>query len=132
MTEYSKETIKTYWAMISVTTFKHAWLTGFTDFNTREKFSYCVKCNKRVNDGYSLSDERCCPIPDKIPLCPTELAFFMRDKCQEDEIAGGKSHWNSELGKITGLYDTGNLLLSTPDQWIDAAVKAWKGRTGNE
>ena len=61
-----------------------------------------------------------------IPLPIGSLAFFMRDKCQEREIAGGPGNWGRELSKITGHEDTYNLLFATSEQWIKAAITAWR------
>ena len=64
-------------------------------------------------------------IPPHLSLA--DAAEEMRDACQRNEIAGGKGHWNKELGNITGNGDTYNLLFATAKQRIIAAVMAERG-----
>jgi len=127
MTEYNKEIVNTYWDMMGVTTFKHKWITGFTDFNTREKFSYCAKCEKRVNKGNPLTNARCCPIPDHIDKSPAELAEYMMRQCDKAKYINALAVVIKETSRLEG-YPI-ELLMATHEQRIDAAVKAWKGKS---
>ena len=130
MTEYSKDTIETYWQMMGVTEWDHR--TGFVgeDKPAQECHNcHCLfpetkwKSDKRLGDyiykAYSFGG---CSVPDPIPLSPAELAFFMRDKCS-------RRKFSDACGNLHGNVFPGFL---SAEEWIDAAVSAWKGQTDGQ
>jgi len=112
MTEHSRETAAVYWDMMGKSVFEHditykpTCLLGFK--------AHCKKCDKDTEE-YDYE----CPVPDPIPLSPAELAEYMMRKCDQDAYI-------EQLCILTSL--TISLCMSTPQQRIDAAVKAWKGK----
>ena len=132
MPEYSKKVTETYWDMMGMTEWEHddVQLKIVTSGDFVFEVCECSKCKLSwawdTKNGYCDYPDKKCTIPDPISLSSWELAGFMRGKCQKQEIAGSKGDWGEELMKITSNGDIYNLLLSDPDQWIEAACKAWK------
>ena len=114
MTEYRKETTETYWDMMEKTEFEHDW-----DHGICESDSVCMKCS-------SHRTMEPCLIPDPIPLSPPELAEYMRVQCLKQIIMFS---WHYYLKLVSGYNkDYDMITRSTPEQRIEAAVKAWEAK----
>ena len=112
------DVLKTYWEMKGVTEFEHTEkLCKLPDSD----FAYRWMCSKCREDSDDIDTENC-PIPDPITMSVWELAWFMRDQC-EANIPHGK--WVVELCQICTEGKGPIIARSTPEQWIEAATKAW-------
>ena len=116
MTEYSKETVKTYWAMMGVAYTKHdiepVLMAPYPLYGT------CQKCGETNLKLHCEHEWPSCPIPDPIPLSPAELAEYMMQQCD-------MNNYRRELFRL--IPPIRSACWATPQQRIDAAVKAWKG-----
>ena len=103
---------ETYWDMMGCEGYEH------DRQNWYDIFEKCSKCGKVVVRG-KFND--LCKIPDPIPLSPAELAEYMMRQCYAmDHFAS----FRQALYEIIG--NNVDVLAATPQQRIDAAVKAWK------
>ena len=122
MTEYNGIIKATYWDMMGVTEFEHDPKRVAVKKDSAGLYEE-LKC-KRCGDDWiwhikygtlNLMSEDC-HIPDPIPLSPAELAEYMQRRCVE--TVGGYV-WSYHINVLC-WWDI------TPEQKIDAAVKAWK------
>ena len=117
------DVVVAYWRLRGKTRWKH------DVYSHKAHQVCCSKCGEQCQERYSSKLYRFpCFVPDPIPGSLADAAEEMRDACQRNEIAGGKGHWNKELGNITGNGDTYNLLFATVKQRIIAAVLAERGQ----
>ena len=114
------EVVKTYWEMGG------------------HKKPYCANCSSGSwlasgqSNGRSIC-KTCCYGPP-ITMSLGDLAFWMRDKCFEASIGGRATNWPLKVKELSNDFDDRGLAFletlahATPEQWIRAAVKAWRSK----
>ena len=110
------EVVQVYWEMKGVTEWGHRLqnIAGMID---------CTKCGAVSNPPKRTLCSETCSIPDPIGMSVGDLAFFMRDKCvKHDRIR----KWEMFLEELVNCNITHAYRMSTPEQWIRAACKAWR------
>ena len=108
MTEYSKETVETYWDMMGVTEWKH---------KGNDRNNNCDKCDKDLSQLSSLDETVLCSIPDTIKMSTWELAGFMRDKARSRTMEWAKALMSVQSDKThDGVHWSWWFELATPEQ----------------
>lgn len=109
--------IKTYWEMMGVTEWEHAYQNPYNLNPT-----ICEKCNIASKTRHKGP----CLIPDPIPLSVGDLAFFMANQCRKyskELVKTLNQLWKKQSGSFPFPYWL--IYIATPEQRIEAACAAW-------
>lgn len=106
------DVIKVFWEMMGKDPYQH---------NPEYMVANCYKCgmssSNRMGEPIEFSNMPACPIPDPITMSIGDLAFFMRNKCDNGKY----------LDALCEIIFNG-ISEATPEEMIRAAVAAWSAK----